>query len=94
LGDGSASSVVSARAIRREDKGWVPPLSLHVPNIRSQAAGEIFNTITNGIRTMPAYASQIPEADRWAIILYVRALQRSQDANVKDVPAELRPQLR
>jgi mono/diheme cytochrome c family protein len=94
LGDGGASSVVSARAIRREDKGWVPPLSLHVPNVRGQAAGEIFNTITNGIRTMPAYASQIPEADRWAIILYVRALQRSQNADVKDVPAELRPQLR
>jgi mono/diheme cytochrome c family protein len=94
LGDGGASSVVSARAIRREDKGWVPPLSLHVPNVRSQAVGEIFNTITNGIRTMPAYASQIPEADRWAILLYVRALQRSQNATVKDVPAELRPQLR
>ena len=94
LGDGGASSVTSARAIRREDKGWVPPLSLHVPNIRSQAVGEIFNTITNGIRTMPAYASQIPEADRWAIILYVRALQRSQNATVNDVPADLRPQLR
>ncbi len=94
LGDGGASSVTSARAIRREDKGWVPPLSLHVPNVRSQAVGEIFNTITNGIRTMPAYASQIPEADRWAIILYVRALQRSQNANVGDVPADLRPQLR
>ena len=94
LGDGGMSSVTSARAIRREDKGWVPPLSLHVPSVRSQAVGEIFNTITNGIRTMPAYASQIPETDRWAIILYVRALQRSQNATTIDVPAELRPQLR
>jgi mono/diheme cytochrome c family protein len=94
LGDGGASSVTSARAIRREDKGWVPPLSLHAPTVRGQAVGEIFNTITNGIRTMPGYASQIPEADRWAIILYVRALERSQNATVNDVPADLRPQLR
>ena len=94
VGDGGASSVTSARAIRREDKGWVPPLSLHGPTIRQQPVGEIFNTITNGIRTMPAYASQIPPADRWAIILYVRALQRSQNATIKDVPEDFRRQLR
>ena len=94
LGDGGASSVTSARAIRREDKGWVPPLSVHSPSVRQQSVGEIFNTITNGIRTMPSYASQIPTEDRWAIILYVRALQRSQDATIKDVPEEFRPQLR
>ncbi len=94
LGDGGTSSVTSARAIRREDKGWVPPLSLHVPSVRGQAAGEIFNTIANGIRTMPGYASQIPEADRWAIILYVRASSEARSATIQDVPAELRPQLR
>ena len=93
-GEGGVTSVTSARAIRREDKGWVPPLSLFAPTVSQQPVGEIFNTITNGIRTMPSYASQIPEADRWAIILYVRALQRSQNADVKDVPEDLRPQLR
>ena len=56
--------------------------------------GHLFNTITNGIRNMPAYGSQIPVADRWAIVAYVRALQRSQDAGVADVPPELRRQLR
>jgi mono/diheme cytochrome c family protein len=93
-GEGGTTSMTSARAIRREDKGWVPPLSLFQPSVSRQAVGEIFNTITNGIRTMPSYASQIPEADRWAIILYVRALQRSQDSSVKDVPEDIRPQLR
>ena len=93
-GEGGVTSVVSARAMRREDKGWVPPTSLFDSAVSQQPVGEIFNTITNGIRTMPSYASQIPEADRWAIILYVRALQRSQNADVKDVPEELRPQLR
>jgi hypothetical protein len=86
--------VTSARAIRREDKGWVPPLSLHGQTIRKQPVGELFNTVTNGIRTMPAYASQIPPADRWAILMYVRALQRSQNATIDDIPEELRRQLR
>ena len=40
--------------------------------------GKIFNTITNGIRSMPSYAAQIPVDDRWAIVAYVRALQLSQ----------------
>lgn len=45
------------------------PQFLHVPD------GRIFMTISNGVRTMPAYRSQIPTADRWAIVAYVRALQ-------------------
>jgi mono/diheme cytochrome c family protein len=94
LGDGGTSSITSARAVRREDKKWVPPLSLHGSSVRAQPVGQTFHTITNGIRTMPAYASQISEEDRWAIILYVRALQRSQHATLEDVPADLRPQLR
>jgi outer membrane protein OmpA-like peptidoglycan-associated protein len=45
------------------------PQFLHVPD------GRIYLTITNGVRTMPAYRSQIPTDDRWAIVAYVRALQ-------------------
>ena len=39
--------------------------------------GEIFNVITHGRRSMPAYRFQIAEKDRWAIVAYVRALQRT-----------------
>ena len=49
--------------------------------------------MTNGIRTMPAYESQIPVADRWAIVGYVEALQRSQNAKEDDVPAAERSNL-
>jgi mono/diheme cytochrome c family protein len=56
--------------------------------------GEIFNTVTNGIRNMPAYGPQIPPADRWAIILYVRAIQRSHKAAVADLSAEERASLK
>ena len=35
--------------------------------------GQLFETITNGVRTMPGYAYQVPVSDRWAIVAYVRA---------------------
>ncbi len=80
------------RALKRGE--WIPPLSLHSQQVRSQPVGQIFSTITNGIRTMPGYGSQIPVEDRWAIVLYVRALQRSGHATVDDVPPERRDQIR
>ena len=58
------------------------------------ADGHLFNTISNGIRNMPSYGSQIPVDDRWAVVAYVRALQRSQNATIDDVPADLQAQLR
>jgi hypothetical protein len=42
---------------------------------------------------MPDYAAQIPVRDRWAIVAYIRALQRSQQATVHDVPAAERARL-
>jgi mono/diheme cytochrome c family protein len=56
--------------------------------------GQLFNTISNGFNTMMGYANQIPHADRWAIVLYVRALQRSQHATIEDVPPAQRGSLR
>ena len=51
--------------------------------------GQLFNTISNGYNTMMGYAAQIPVADRWAIVAYVRALERAQNAAKDDVPADL-----
>jgi len=53
--------------------------SLQDADVRARADGHIFNTITNGIRGMPSYSSQIQVSDRWAILSYVRALQLSQN---------------
>ena len=55
------------------------------PDLTSQTVverpvGHIYHTITNGIRTMPAYGPQIAPKDRWAIVAYVRALQLSRGA--------------
>jgi mono/diheme cytochrome c family protein len=56
--------------------------------------GQLFNTISNGYNTMMGYAAQIPHADRWAIVAYVRALQRAQNASLDDVPLDQRGSLR
>ncbi len=66
--------------------GWVAPTNYHTPDIRKRPVGHIFNTITNGIRSMPSYAKQISVLDRWAIVAYEQALLRSQDAKAEDVP--------
>ncbi len=66
--------------------GYVPAPDFHVDRLRTIEDGHIYDVITNGIRNMPAYAPQIPVADRWAIVAYVRALQRSQNAPATDVP--------
>jgi mono/diheme cytochrome c family protein len=47
--------------------------------------GQLFDTITNGMNTMRGYAAQIPAADRWAIVAYIRALQRAQNPSPSDV---------
>ncbi|HWU90396.1 MAG TPA: quinol:electron acceptor oxidoreductase subunit ActD [Kofleriaceae bacterium] len=52
--------------------------------------GQLFNTISNGFNTMMGYAQQLPHIDRWAIVAYVRALQRSYNATIDDVPADKR----
>lgn len=52
--------------------------NLHDDRIRHLPDGQVYATIANGIRTMPAYRAQIPVADRWAIVAYLRALQLSQ----------------
>jgi mono/diheme cytochrome c family protein len=67
--------------------------TFHDDRIRTMAEGEIFNTITNGKATMMGYADKVVPEDRWAIIAYVRALQRAQHGSVADVPAAHKAEL-
>lgn len=69
-------------------RGYRQPPSYHIDRLRTVPVGYLFNVITNGFGTMPAYAAQVPVEDRWRIVAYIRALQRSHDATEADVPAE------
>ncbi|MCS7034090.1 MAG: cytochrome c [Phycisphaerae bacterium] len=77
-----------------EGMSWVQPKNLHEEAIRAREDGHIFNTITNGIRTMGGYGSQITPEDRWAIVAYVRTLQFAQSAQLSAVPADKQDVLR
>ena len=86
---GEGDGLVSKRAMELQQGTWIPPVSLQSEPVRKQPAGQLFNTITHGVRKMPSYASQIAVEDRWAIVLYLRALQRTQNATPDDVPADV-----
>lgn len=66
---------------------WIPT-NLQEPRVKQFNDGEIFNVITMGRRSMPSYRFQITEDDRWAIVAYVRALQRSSSNTLQDMPAD------
>jgi len=71
--------------------GMEAPTSFHDPALRAEPTGYYFTLITNGTRVMPSYAARIPPDDRWAIIAYIRALQRSQNADPAQVPPDALP---
>ena len=74
---GDGKGMVSRRAAALGASGLIAP-SFHDDRLRHIPDGQLFATITNGVRNMPAYAHNIPVDDRWAIVQYVRALQLSQ----------------
>lgn len=81
-GTGNGDGLVVRRGFR------LPP-SYHTEQMRQAPVGHYFDVITNGWGAMPSYAAQIPPADRWAIIAYIRALQLSQHPN--STPAQTQP---
>ena len=90
---GYGDGIVAVRADRLQEGTWVPPTSVHAPTVLARPVGHLFNSITNGIRTMPSYGSQISVSDRWAIVAYVRALQRSRHAQASVLTPEERAKL-
>ncbi len=61
------------------------PPSLHSEKVRTWSDGRIYAVIMDGQNVMPSYASQLEFTERWAVILYVRALQRSLNAKESDL---------
>lgn len=84
---GQGRGLVGQRAL------WIPT-NLLEPRVRDMNDGEIFNVITNGRRSMPPYKYQVVDRDRWAVVAYVRALQRATGATENDVPADQRAGLK
>ncbi|MDZ4723800.1 MAG: cytochrome c [candidate division Zixibacteria bacterium] len=71
-------------------RGMLPPPSYHEQRLLDAGDGYIFWVMTNGKGNMRPYRFQVPVADRWAIVAYLRTLQLSQNATAADVPADQR----
>lgn len=84
LGDGNGIT-------KKYGMGATP--TYHDDRLRQMAEGEIYQTITMGKNNMLSYADKLDPADRWAVIAYVRALQRAQTGTAADVPAAHKPEL-
>jgi mono/diheme cytochrome c family protein len=91
---GTGDGIVNRRVETISDKTWVPPTDMTQEHLTRQPVGELFNTITNGVRNMPAYGPQIDPEDRWAIIMYLRALQRGRRATYADLTPEEQAKLK
>jgi hypothetical protein len=85
LGDGH-SPVASKMQIRK-------PPSLLTPDIASFPPGRVYRVITVGYGLMPAVNYQLDVEQRWATVAYVKALEQSQSARVRDLPPELQSEL-
>lgn len=69
-------------------RGFPKPPPLFAPNLLKAKAQLFYDTITKGHGLMYSYADRVAPADRWAIVAYIRALQRSQHAQIASLSDE------
>ena len=79
--------MVARRAEELGAVGLKPP-TFHSNRLRHIPDGQMYATISNGVRNMPAYRYSMVVDDRWAIVMYVRALQLSRAAPVVQDPSK------
>ena len=61
------------------------PANLQAQQFRDYPDGEIYWAIVNGKNAMPSHAPYLTDQERWAVVHYVRALQRAQNAKDEDL---------
>ena len=79
--------------VMKGNYGFVPAPTYHSDRLRGLSNGYLYNVVVNGFNTMPGYGYHLSIEDRWSIVAYIRALQRSQYASASDVPADVRQRL-
>jgi mono/diheme cytochrome c family protein len=57
----------------------------HTDRLRAMPEGELYHVIAAGRNTMLPYADKLTPDERWAVVAYVRALQRARQGRVADV---------
>jgi hypothetical protein len=72
LGDGN-SVVAENMAVR------LPPSLL---DLSGKPDGHFFVAVTEGYGVMPSFAGELDTQERWAVVAYIRALQRARNTQV------------
>lgn len=73
--------------------GMAPPANYHSDRLRQVTDGYLYKVITEGKGLMGPYGPSIKPPDRWAVVAYVRAIQRAGNGKIEDVPQNLRKEL-
>lgn len=68
-------------------RGFPAPPPYHIGRLQDAPDGYIFNVITNGFGKMASYSDVLDINDRWAVVAYVRALQKSQNMSPDELSA-------
>ncbi len=68
-------------------KGMPKPPNLAGVNAKSYSDARLFHVISAGQNIMPGYADKLTPEDRWAIVNYVRVLQRAPLKYAEATPA-------
>jgi mono/diheme cytochrome c family protein len=84
LGDGDGMIV---------QRGFPPPPSFHTERLRKASLQHFYDVITRGYGVMYPFADRVQPQDRWAIVAYIRALQRSEGESPADLPTSERKSL-
>jgi cytochrome c553 len=84
--DGSGEGIVVLR-------GFPRPKAFGSAVVRAEVPGRLYDAISNGTGVMYGFADRIEEPDRWAIVAYILALERTREASIADVPPAEREKL-
>jgi mono/diheme cytochrome c family protein len=75
---GYGGSVVAANMVERR------PPSLRRQELQKLPAGYYYQVISQGLGRMPSYAAELSVDDRWAVVAYLRDLQRRPGATAEE----------
>jgi mono/diheme cytochrome c family protein len=78
LGNGAAAAFAAAYGAK--------PANLVSQTIIDLPDGNIHHVIIMGKNAMPSYAADLDDDERWAVVHYIRALQRALNARDEDIP--------
>ncbi len=74
-------------------RGFKTPTSYYEERLKTAPVGYLYDVITNGFGAMQDYSAQLTPQDRWAVVAYIRALQKSKGVKADELTPEQKKQL-